>query len=483
MHELLTPLQMKKADRLTIEGGIPGIELMHNAGKAVFEVIRQILHPYSRVLVLCGPGNNGGDGFVVAQLADNEGFNVSVGLVGNVETLEGDAELAYDEMELDLISLENMRMALEELGEDDVIVDALFGAGLSRGLDDELLDIVEQINGSPAQCVAIDLPSGVNGKTGAVLGEAAVRADMTVTFFRAKPGHYLFPGRAHCGEVIIEQIGLEDEVLKHIGPTAYYNCDKIWGRVPDLPEVAGHKYGRGHTVVVSGPKFSTGASRLAALGAQRAGSGLVTVVAREQAALIHAAHLTSVMIRPAERIADLERILEDERLNSVVIGPAAGLGRETQERVAECLSGERGVVLDADALMSFEEMPAYLFEYIAGSSCRGKVVLTPHEASSAGCFLICVTRPLGIARLNGRTKRQSAQAQLWSLKERIPLLRTLLAIYPSMPAVHRGWRLPGLVMFLPELSVVTLHRGWMGMRLLQKVCGFMAVPENWQVRV
>lgn len=258
--------------------------------------------------------------------------------------------------------------------------------GLSRGLDDELLDIVEQINGSPAQCVAIDLPSGVNGKTGAVLGEAAVRADMTVTFFRAKPGHYLFPGRAHCGEVIIEQIGLEDEVLKHIGPTAYYNCDKIWGRVPDLPEVAGHKYGRGHTVVVSGPKFSTGASRLAALGAQRAGSGLVTVVAREQAALIHAAHLTSVMIRPAERIADLERILEDERLNSVVIGPAAGLGRETQERVAECLSGERGVVLDADALMSFEEMPAYLFEYIAGSSCRGKVVLTPHEGEFRRLF-------------------------------------------------------------------------------------------------
>lgn len=158
MHELLTPLQMKKADRLTIEGGFPGIELMHNAGKAVFEVMRQILHPYSRVLVFCGPGNNGGDGFVVAQLADNEGFNVSVGLVCDPETLEGDAELAYDEMDLDLTSMDNMRAALEELGEDDVIVDALFGAGLSRPLDDEVLDLVQQINESPAQCVAVDLP-------------------------------------------------------------------------------------------------------------------------------------------------------------------------------------------------------------------------------------------------------------------------------------------------------------------------------------
>ncbi|KZL06318.1 NAD(P)H-hydrate dehydratase [Pseudovibrio sp. Ad26] len=385
MHELLTPLQMKKADRLTIEGGFPGIELMHNAGKAVFEVMRQILHPYSRVLVFCGPGNNGGDGFVVAQLADNEGFNVSVGLVCDPETLEGDAELAYDEMDLDLTSMDNMRAALEELGEDDLIVDALFGAGLSRPLDDEVLALVQLINDSPAQCVAVDLPSGVSGRSGAVLGEA-VHADMTVTFFRAKPGHYLYPGRGHCGEIVIEQIGLEDAVLEKVGPTAFYNCDKIWGDLPDQPAVAGHKYKRGHTVVVSGPKFATGASRLAALAAQRAGSGLVTVVAREQAALVHAAHLTSIMIRPAERIADFERILEDERLNSVVIGPAAGIGRETQERVAECLSGDRGVVLDADALMSFEEKPEHLFAYIADSDCAGRVVLTPHEGEFRRLF-------------------------------------------------------------------------------------------------
>ncbi len=385
MHELLTPLQMSKADRLTIEGGIPGIELMQNAGRVVFDVIRQCLHPHSRVLVLCGPGNNGGDGFVVAQLAHADGFAVSVGLIGDPETLAGDAELAYDAMELNLTSMDKMRAALEELSEDDVVVDALFGAGLSRPLDDEVLKLVALINESPAQCVAVDLPSGVSGKNGAVLG-GAVRADMTVTFFRAKPGHYLFPGRAYCGDVFIEQIGLQEEVLKRVGPTISYNCDKIWGDVPQVPAVDGHKYNRGHTVVVSGPKFSTGASRLAALGAQRAGSGLVTVVAREQAALVHAAHLTSIMIRPAERIADFERILEDERLNCVVIGPAAGIGRETQERVIECLADERGVVLDADALMSFEDKPECLFEYIAESDCAGRVVLTPHEGEFRRLF-------------------------------------------------------------------------------------------------
>ena len=385
MHELLTPLQMKKADRLTIEGGIAGIELMHNAGKGVFDAMRQLLHANSRILVFCGPGNNGGDGFVVAQLAANEDFSVRVGLLCDPETLEGDAELAYDEMDLDLTSMENMRAALDELGEDDVIVDALFGAGLSRPLDDEVLELVQQINDSPSQCVAVDLPSGVSGRSGAVLG-VAVHADLTVTFFRAKPGHYLYPGRSHCGEVVVEQIGLEDAVLKQVGPTASYNCDILWGDVPDEPGIAGHKYNRGHTIVVSGPKFSTGASRLVALGAQRAGSGLVTVVAREQAALVHAAHLTSVMIRPAERIADLERILEDERLNSVVIGPAAGIGRETQERVAECLTGERGVVLDADALMSFEDNPEDLFGFIAEAGSAGRVVLTPHEGEFRRLF-------------------------------------------------------------------------------------------------
>ncbi|KZL21842.1 Bifunctional NAD(P)H-hydrate repair enzyme Nnr [Pseudovibrio axinellae] len=378
MYELLTPLQMKKADRLTIEGGTSGLTLMHNAGKVVLEALQEILYPHSRILVLCGPGNNGGDGFVVAQLASDEGFDVRVALVCDPAALTGDAELAYDEMSLDLTSLENMRSLMEEVSDDDVIVDALFGAGLSRPLDYEILQLVQRINASSAQCVAIDLPSGVSGKSGEVQGEA-VHADITVTFFRAKPGHYLFPGRAHCGEIIIEQIGLEDDVLSKVGPTAFYNCDKIWGDIPDMPAVAGHKYNRGHTLVVSGPKFATGASRLAARAAQRAGSGLVSIVAREQAAHVHAAHLNSIMICLADRIADFERILEDQRLNCVVIGPAVGVGRETQERVVQCLLDERGVVIDADALMSFEPKPEILFEYIAQAQTGARVVLTPHE--------------------------------------------------------------------------------------------------------
>lgn len=146
--------------------------------------------------------------------------------------LEGDAEVAYNEMDLDLTSMDSMRTALSELGEDDVIVDALFGAGLSRPLDGEVLELVQQINDSPAQCVAVDLPSGVSGRSGAVLGEA-VHADLTVTFFRAKPGHYLYPGRSHCGEVVVKQIGLDEAVLKQLGPMASYNCNALWGEIPD----------------------------------------------------------------------------------------------------------------------------------------------------------------------------------------------------------------------------------------------------------
>lgn len=408
MNELLTPQQMGEADRRTIEGGIPGLELMHKAGQRVYEVARRYLHPGSRLVVMCGPGNNGGDGFVVARLAASDEFDVAVGLLGDAARLKGDARQAFDELPVALTPLTEVVAGLAELRGQDVIVDALFGAGLSRGLEGEAADIVQAMNASEAECVAVDLPSGVNGASGEALG-AAVEADVSVSFFRGKPGHYLMPGRSYAGDVVIGQIGIEADVLEHTGIAAYLNGPTLWGGLAETPPIDGHKYSRGHTVVVSGSEFATGASRLAALAAQRAGSGLVSVAAEEAAARVHAAHLTSVMIKPCDQASDLERLLADARLNSVVIGPAAGVGERTCEKTKVCLAGERAVVLDADALTSFEEAADVLFDLIGVSGHAGQVVLTPHEGEFSRLFpdlhaaegLSKVERTVGAARRSG----------------------------------------------------------------------------------
>ena len=315
---LLSPAQMYEADRLTIEGGISGPELMENAGSAVTEQIILRWPEARHAAILCGPGNNGGDGFVVARQLVEKGWRCDLYLLVDREQLKGDAAWAADRWAGPAKPLGELN--LEGVG---VVVDALFGAGLNRGLDGPAAQAVASVLKSEVPVVAIDIASGVDGTSGQIATKS-IQAELTVTFFRKKPGHLLIPGRQRCGEVSVAQIGISPSVLGSIQPEGFENGPDVWWTSWPKLQSEGHKYHRGHTISVSGPAERTGAARLAALGALRVGSGLVTVASPTNALAVNAAHLTAIMLTQANLPADLDDLLQDKRLTGIVIGPALG---------------------------------------------------------------------------------------------------------------------------------------------------------------
>ncbi|MFZ5676993.1 MAG: NAD(P)H-hydrate dehydratase [Pseudomonadota bacterium] len=368
-HALLTPEQMYRADALAVAAGVSSLTLMERAGRAVAE---EILRRFAArpTLVLCGPGNNGGDGYVVAQLLRDWGWPVRVALWGETARLKGDAAIMAKRWGGPFENVTSLAGA-------GLIVDALFGAGLSKPLPDKLVKLIGEAR---TPVVAIDVPSGVDGATGAAR-PAAFRAGLTVTFFRKKPGHVLMPGREYCGETVVADIGIPAEVLDEIKPRLVENS------VPELPEAGPdqHKYRRGHAVVVSGAAHQSGAARLAARSALRIGAGLVTVASPRAAMAVNEAHLTAIMLAEADDARALGRLLADRRRNAVCIGPAAGVGSETRAKVRAALASGAAVVLDADALTSFTPDPDELFKAIAEVPDRG-VVMTPHEGEFSRLF-------------------------------------------------------------------------------------------------
>jgi hydroxyethylthiazole kinase-like uncharacterized protein yjeF len=397
--ELLTPDEMAEADRRTIAGGVAGYELMKTAGRAVADVVARA--PLgTRVAIACGPGNNGGDGFVAARILAARGYRVELGLLGARERLKGDAALAAADWKGPVLPLGDL-----DLVNAGVIVDALFGAGLDRDLEGEAARTVEAINAAPARVVAVDLPSGIHGRTGAVLG-VAVRADETVTFFRSKPGHRLMPGRAHCGRLTIAQIGIEDSVLDIIRPRAAENRKEAWLPAFPVPRTDGHKYDRGHLVVVSGGMLHTGAARMAARAGLRIGAGLVTLASPPDALAVNAAHLTAIMLRRMEGAAGLRDLLADKRFNAVVAGPALGTDEPTAELIEVALATEAALVLDADALTAFRDTPDRLFGAIQARSAP--VVLTPHDGEFARLFPDLASEPGKLDRARAAASRSGA---------------------------------------------------------------------------
>ena len=350
MTELLTPAQMYQADELTIASGITEAQLIENAGRAVAE---EIIRRYGarKTVVLCGPGNNGADGKVAARYLKQWGWPVTIsdGIAG--------AEL---------------------------IIDALYGAGLNRDFPTALAD---RINTTGVPIVAIDVPSGLDGLTGHPRG-ACVNADFTITFFRKKPAHILLPGRMLCGDVVVADIGIAESILAEINPQLWENTKPV---LPNFDSSA-HKYKRGHAVIVSGAKFNTGASRLAAQAALKIGAGLVTIAGHEDELLIHAAHATALMLAQTDNALALGMLLNDKRRNAVCIGPAAGIGSDTSAKVRAVLASGAATVLDADALTSFVQNPAELFAAIAEYPER-PVILTPHEGEFARLFSDLVSVP------------------------------------------------------------------------------------------
>jgi ADP-dependent NAD(P)H-hydrate dehydratase / NAD(P)H-hydrate epimerase len=379
MIELLTTKEMTEADRLTIAAGTPGIELMDRAGSAVADAIAAAHSAASKVVVLVGPGNNGGDGFVAAQVLRDRGYVVRILLVGDFAKLKGDAALAAArwESQVDAASPEGLAGA-------DVAIDALFGAGLDRPVEGLALRMIEAANECGIPAIAVDLPSGVNGTSGAVMG-AAVRATRTVTFFRRKPGHLLLPGRRFCGLVTVADIGIQASTLASIRPQTFANALALWAHTFPIPHVDGHKYSRGHAVVVSGAATSTGAARLAARGALRTGAGLVTIASPRDALAINATANLAIMVRQVDGPQELSAFLADRRRNTIIMGPGLGVGAETRDLVLTALSADRAVVLDADALTSFSDQPAVLFAAISGRGSSA-TVLTPHLGEFAKLF-------------------------------------------------------------------------------------------------
>jgi len=379
MIELLDNAEMAKADRLAIAGGEPGIRLMERAGGAVADAVAA-RHPVgSRVVVVAGPGNNGGDGFVAARRLAERGYPVEILLAGEVGRLRGDAALAAKSWAGPIGAADRHRLEGAQ-----VVIDALFGAGLDRPVEGMARAMIEAMNTQPAPAVAIDLPSGINGTSGTVMG-TAVRAAQTITFFRKKPGHLLLPGRLHCGQVFVADIGIPATVLGSIGGKTFENVPALWRPQFPVPRLTGHKYDRGHAVVVSGPSWSTGAARLAARGALRAGAGLVTIASPREALAVNAAASLAVMVRPVDGAKELSEFLADRRLNALAIGPGVGVGESTCELVLAALDGDRAVALDADAITSFAAMPQRLAQALLARAGRA-TILTPHEGEFSRYF-------------------------------------------------------------------------------------------------
>ena len=387
---LLNIRQLGDATHLTAMVGTSIHELMEQAGRSVRQ---EIVRRWSKcvVTVLCGPGNKGGVGFVTARLLADAGWVAHVSLIGSSDDLRGAAR-HHANLWKGVVS----PLTVASLGSAELVVDAIFGAGLNRAFTGPGQEALAAAAERKLPIIAIDLPSGLMGDTGESL--RAVAADLTVTFFRKKPGHLLLPGRNLCGEVVVADIDIPASTLNNITLDTFENDPVLWFAELPRPGEMGNKYTRGHALV-SGGYPTTGAARLAAHAAARAGAGLTTIAVPEIALSIYAAALTSIMVHPVATSDDFQQLLYDSRLTAFLIGPGAGIGDETRSRVLAMLKTGRPTVLDADALSSFQNEPGTLFDAIAGPC-----VLTPHDGEFQRLFDPCgdkLTRARAAARCCG----------------------------------------------------------------------------------
>ncbi|MDP1642870.1 MAG: NAD(P)H-hydrate dehydratase [Phenylobacterium sp.] len=389
--QILTVAEMAAADRAAVAAGTPALELMSRAGAAVVGAVVCRFSPCETV-VLCGPGDNGGDGYVVARLLAEQGWPVRVAAVAPPSSPSAKAMAAqWTGVTLDLDA---------EL-EAELFIDALFGAGLSGPLSGDAARVVQQINAVPERVVAVDVPSGLPGDTGQPQGVCG-RAALTVTFHARKPAHVLEPGRGRCGEVIVADIGLAPSEA-----TLFENGPDLWAARFPWPTAASHKHARGRLVVVSGPAWSTGAARLAARGGLRIGAGVVTVLSPGEALATNAAHLEAIMLRPFETEAELEALATE--VDAAVIGPAAGVSETTLMNVLALARTGAALVLDADAITVFQQDPEELFSVLDRDD-----VLTPHPGEFDRLFP-------GV--LAGETDRITATRRAAELADAVVLLK------------------------------------------------------------
>lgn len=385
--EILGVAEHAMLDQLAVHSGISIETLMENAGRQVANEIAK-RWPAQRTFVLCGPGNNGGDGYVVARHLAARGYEVRVLTVGDHARLDGAAAAMARQWTGPVEPWVNRGTVRAGL-----YVDAVYGAGLNRPITETFAEYWFLVRESGSPIVAIDVPSGLHGDKAAFLDDRVWSADLSVTFFRKKPAHVLMPGRKLCGETVVVDIGIPLGLIHALAEAAEE------GAVPDLmfaaenagpksavePDGDAHKYRRGHCVVVCGPALATGAARLAARAALRIGAGLVTLAGDPDAARLCAHHVTAEMIAAFSGTDGLKAILSDPRKTAIVVGPGLGLTATAQDIVAAVLAGPAGAVLDADALTAFQTSPDRLFSMIRAKPGSG-VAMTPHDGEFERLF-------------------------------------------------------------------------------------------------
>ena len=379
--ELLTPEEMGNADHLAATlNREDSFKLMERAGQAIADIVLNDYRQCRKIAVLCGPGNNGGDGYMAAHILKSHGFEPTIFALGTPRA-GSDAEKAAALWGAKHLAFDNFSSPQDF----DVVIDALYGAGLDRPLEQSLQEKLKRLNESGIPVIAVDLPSGVFGQNGAIKGEA-VKASKTVTFFRLKPGHVCYPGRLQCGEIRLADIGIPEKVLETIKPTRFINFPSLW--LKNWPELDydTHKYRRGHAVVFSGHQSSTGAARLAAHAAARSGAGLVTIVSPEDALLVHEMHLTSIMLKEMGSDTEILDFLENRKVRSVILGPAFGSLERALSIIKIVLLKSKifTLVLDADALTAMAGKGEEIFALIKQSPVN--VILTPHEGEFQRVF-------------------------------------------------------------------------------------------------
>lgn len=365
--ELFTTEKMYQADQMAAENGISGVELMYNAGRAVFE---EICHhfPKARVSIFCGPGNNGGDGFVIAQLLYEAGWSVNVVLMTPSDSFMGDAKF-----HLDRLSIPSFNCDDPEVWDCEVVVDALFGAGLSRPVGGEHARVIAAINELGKPVISVDIPSGIDGDTGEVRG-IAIEATRTVTFERSKIGHHLYPGKHYVGDLSVCSIGIPKDVIQSLSLSVSLNDPKLWSGKYPWPDEEGHKFKRGHGVIISGDQM-TGAARLAALNARRVGMGVATIWAPDEAAArIHRVDQPGNIVTTEQ----IQQVLGSKKIQACLVGPGLGRGEWQKDLVKFLWDTDLPLVVDADAIN--------LLGYIQPSRRVAPTILTPHEGEFARLF-------------------------------------------------------------------------------------------------
>ncbi len=362
---ILTVKEMAAADRVAIEAGTPAFELMRRAGLAVADAICDRFTPRPAA-VLCGPGDNGGDGYITARILAERGWPVWVERLASPKSDSATQAAA-------LWTGETVELGAAPRAA-DLTIDALFGAGLSRPLSGEAARLARASEARADQVVAIDVPSGVNGDTGQPRGEAAFWAGLTVTFHAKKPGHVLEPGQSRCGEVVVADIGLAPSISQLIE-----NTPEAWLADFPWPTHQSHKHARGRLIVISGEAWNTGAARLAARAGLRIGAGLVTLLSPPDALAVNAAHLEAVMLKPFETEIELEQLAAE--VDAAIIGPAAGVNETTLLNVLALARTGAALVIDADAITVFRDDPEELF-----SALDVDDVLTPHPGEFERLF-------------------------------------------------------------------------------------------------